>query len=545
MGPSHTARHSKGLESGPLRLIGITLLTAVALFGGARSADAGSYVIHSCRLPNGLPAPTAGWHSRSEADAVASDTCLVGGSLSVGFRAGVQPNTQYSGPWGEWFFDAPPDTRISAYALYRFVRAHSKPGPPPEASEYTHYTDARVLQFERDFCNPAVCAQRGSNPGFPQDPGNLLQVDRVDVSRIGFVITCWRSDGGDGCPSWTEPRLVIYATEVTLSDVFPPAIVSVAGNLAGQIDGVRTVAVTGLDRGSGLYRVQLKVDGVGVTEQSFVAARSTCVKPFVDPIPCPLTHTAAVPLDTSQLSDGPHQVQAVLADGAGNETSSALYSISVDNAGAYCSYGHTAHLGARFGRNGKSRLRIRAGRRVAVTGTLRGGNRRVLKDATVRVFVREQNQPSYHLARVVRTSQRGKIRFVMRAGSSRTLRLSYCAPGGGAVRQLRMAVSASSEIATKKRRLRNGQSMQLFGRLRGTAVPPNGKLIEIQAFFRGRWRTVSTVRSNSRGYWSFRYRFDGTRGRVVYRFRAFLPPETGYPYEPGKSPEVHVVVIGP
>jgi len=338
---------------------------------------------------------------------------------------------------------------------------------------------------------------------------------------------------------------VIYATEVRLSDVFPPAIVSVAGNLAGQVDGMRTIAVSGLDRGSGLYRVQLKVDGLGVAEQSFVAARPTCVKPFVDPTPCPLAHTAAVPLDTSQLSDGPHQLQAVLSDGAGNETSSALYSITVDNAGAYCSYGRTARLGARFGLNKRSRLRIRAGRSVAVIGRLRGSDRKALKDATIRVFIREQNQPGYHLAKVVRTNQRGRFRFVMRAGSSRTLRLSYCAAGAGALRQMRMAVSASSEIAAKKRRLRNGQSMRLFGRLRGTAVPPNGKLIEIQAFFRGHWRTISTVRSNSRGYWTFRYRFDGTQGRVVYRFRAFLPPEAGYPYEAGKSPAVHVVVSGP
>jgi hypothetical protein len=71
-----------------------------------------------------------------------------------------------------------------------------------------------------------------------------------------------------------------------------------------------------------------------------------------------------------------------------------------------------------------------------------------------------------------------------------------------------------------------------------------GKLLEIQAFFRGHWRTFSTTRTDREGRWHFRYRFDGTRGRVKYRFRAVIPAETGYLFESGASPATSVVVTG-
>jgi hypothetical protein len=67
----------------------------------------------------------------------------------------------------------------------------------------------------------------------------------------------------------------------------------------------------------------------------------------------------------------------------------------------------------------------------------------------------------------------------------------------------------------------------------------------MQAYFRGRWRTFSTVRTARSGRWRFPYRFDGTVGRVIYRFRAHLPAEGGYPFIGGHSRVVKVIVSGP
>jgi hypothetical protein len=76
-------------------------------------------------------------------------------------------------------------------------------------------------------------------------------------------------------------------------------------------------------------------------------------------------------------------------------------------------------------------------------------------------------------------------------------------------------------------------------------LPTQGKLVEMQAYFRGRWRTFSTVRAGAKGRWRFPYRFGGTVGQVTYRFRARLPAEGGYPFIGGSSRVVEVVVLGP
>ena len=51
-------------------------------------------------------------------------------------------------------------------------------------------------------------------------------------------------------------------------------------------------------------------------------------------------------------------------------------------------------------------------------------------------------------------------------------------------------------------------------------MPDGGKLIDLQAYYRGGWRTFATPRTDRRGRWSYRYRFGATRGTVRYRFRA-------------------------
>jgi hypothetical protein len=92
--------------------------------------------------------------------------------------------------------------------------------------------------------------------------------------------------------------------------------------------------------------------------------------------------------------------------------------------------------------------------------------------------------------------------------------------------------------------VRNGSAVGFRGRLRGSPVPAGGKLVEMQAHFRGRWRTFSTVRTDARGRWRFSYRFGATTGRVRYRFRAVVPREGGYPFETGRSRTVTVTVVG-
>jgi hypothetical protein len=105
-------------------------------------------------------------------------------------------------------------------------------------------------------------------------------------------------------------------------------------------------------------------------------------------------------------------------------------------------------------------------------------------------------------------------------------------------------VPARTTFGTSRRYLRNGESVRLRGRLTTRPVPSEGKLIDLKAFYRGKWRTFATPRSDGAGHWSFRYRFEATRGLVAYRFRARVRREAAYPYELGYSRVVTVTVRG-
>ncbi|HEX2160411.1 MAG TPA: hypothetical protein VHF88_01140, partial [Thermoleophilaceae bacterium] len=87
-----------------------------------------------------------------------------------------------------------------------------------------------------------------------------------------------------------------------------------------------------------------------------------------------------------------------------------------------------------------------------------------------------------------------------------------------------------------------GRPVLFHGRV-GRPVPRNGKLVEVQAHFRGRWRTISTVRSRRGGRWQFRYRFQAATRRATYRLRARAPVEAGYPFAAGASRPVRVTVL--
>ena len=68
--------------------------------------------------------------------------------------------------------------------------------------------------------------------------------------------------------------------------------------------------------------------------------------------------------------------------------------------------------------------------------------------------------------------------------------------------------------------------------------------MELQVRLSGRWQTFRTVRTDPAGRWAIPYRFRRTRGVQHYRFRARLPREADYPFEPGGSRSLTVRVRG-
>jgi hypothetical protein len=185
------------------------------------------------------------------------------------------------------------------------------------------------------------------------------------------------------------------------------------------------------------------------------------------------------------------------------------------------------------------------GRAVTLSGFLANADGQPIDGGTIEALER---QPYGGLTPIglATTGTDGTFRYTLRALRNRDVVFRY----GGSRRigstsaDFTLLVPAASAIHADRARLFNGQRVRFTGRVTTRPLPPAGKLVEMQAHFRGRWRTFSTVRANSAGRWRFPYRFGGTLGRVTYRFRARLPAEGGYPFISGNSRVVKVVVLG-
>jgi hypothetical protein len=182
-----------------------------------------------------------------------------------------------------------------------------------------------------------------------------------------------------------------------------------------------------------------------------------------------------------------------------------------------------------------------------VRGTVTSTGGEPLPRAAVTVVEQSRSASVPRRSRMLTTDTAGRFEFRVDSGPSRSLRFQYAGnavlrPAAGEVNVL---VPARSTISVSRRHLLNGQAVQFTGRLVGMPVPEGGKLIDLQAFYRRRWRTIATPRADHRGNWRFRYRFEATSGLVRYRFRARIRREAAYPYELGYSRVATVTVRGP
>ena len=272
---------------------------------------------------------------------------------------------------------------------------------------------------------------------------------------------------------------------------------------------------------------------------------------------------AAAEIDDVALPDGVYEVRARVRDVAGNERTSDRRR---DGDRMLLRLPLRARSGLVLSARGKPRCRRGAGRRktrcrpsahagativvrahrARIAGLLQSMSGEPIRHAPLSVSAQLRTGGRWTPVAELRSDGSGRFSLVAPRGPSRSIRFAY---GGTplikpATGEVRMLVPASSSIATDRRALRNGEAVTFRGRLAGGHVPQGGKLIDLQAYYRGGWRTFATPRTDARGRWSYRYRFGATRGTVRYRFRARIRREAAYPYELGYSRRVSVTVRG-
>src|SRR4051794_29611126 len=209
--------------------------------------------------------------------------------------------------------------------------------------------------------------------------------------------------------------------------------------------------------------------------------------------------------------------------------------------------GSPVRLRAGFGRRYRSSARGSLRRATLVHGRLRADDGSPLANRTIAISqrVRIDGAPLTVIARVA-TGARGAFHVRIPPGPSRILQVDSPGRDGllAARRTLLLRVPWSSSLHIRPRAVRPGAAIRVFGRLhlRGVTLPPSGKLVELQAFDRGRWRVFATTRARGRtAAWTARYHFGAGAGGS-YRIRARIRREDTVPYDLGYSRVARVYV---
>jgi hypothetical protein len=263
-------------------------------------------------------------------------------------------------------------------------------------------------------------------------------------------------------------------------------------------------------------------------------------------------------VDDAVLRDGVYDVRASVVDGAGNERStttrasgSAAHLVLPLRIPTKLTAGGVRILHRSHGKRRTVHVQTataRFGAPVMVSGRLTAAGGNPLAHTDVHVFEQTDlpDQPWVRVG-VVRTGSKGRFRYTVRPGPSRTVLLKY--GGTSLIRpdaaKVTVRVRATTTLRVNRRSVVNGDEVRFRGRVQGGPMPASGKLLELQAYSRGTWRTFATPRASARSRrWAYPYRFTATRGTVRYRFRAVLPREGGFPFVRGTSSSIEVRVRG-
>jgi hypothetical protein len=386
---------------------------------------------------------------------------------------------------------------------------------------------AHVAGAEWNLCPTAggACTHSSANGT------DLTSISHVKLPAPGaYTLKLWLRDQAGN----QDQRLAAPLVTLRYDDASPEASFE-----ASDPNDPTLVAVTTTDRGSGVTtgEIQMRRQGVGqwLTLPTTIAAGRLTAH-----------------IDDERLGDGVFELQATATDAAGNQRTTtqradgSAETITLPlrlktslKSGVVIRHGHRTRLAqAAFAHYGQL---------VRVRGRLTSPEGNPLQGVDVQAFtqIRDGITPP-RLTATVKTSRTGAFSFLVRKGPSRSIRIRY--DGTNQIRPstkiLLLNVRSGTSMRPNHRRVVNGESVRFHGRIRTGRIPQHGKLVEVQVWVRGTWRTFATARAGQRGSWSYDYRFDGTRGQQTYRFRAKVPPETGYPFATGRSRVVRVRVRG-
>jgi len=286
------------------RVAGLVLVTAlVVLLAAAPNAVAGTYTVDTCASGS-----LSGWtHFNFGEWSSYGNGCGVPGS-------GLAASTWTpAGSSAGWTFTAPADTEIAGF---RLARSFTLPGNRPYG---TGVASLRTDGPGRGFSEWV--------PNYSASPLVAPAESRATSGLTGQRTLTASVDCGGGLDCSGAGQLLLYDPLIDLRDDLVPSVGSVSGTLlgSGPMKGTRTLSYAATDRGGGLRREVLAVDGAPRSDRALDCS-------FAKTVPCPQTVSGSVKLDTTALPDGEHEVEFVLYDATlANRGGYGPFSITVDN----------------------------------------------------------------------------------------------------------------------------------------------------------------------------------------------------------------------
>ncbi len=316
----------------------LALLLAAVTFGalGVPGARAGSWILLSCSLPDGTPAPTDGWSGGSTGqvgpNSGDANTCASGGALEA-LVSGASPQSPYAGP--DWVFTAPAGSAITGGTLTATLSApHGQAWLGTPALTYDSADVLANCQYN------LACGVSGTLEGsFPivHAAGAHLFAAAVCVAPVQGAGEC-PADGG------LDAAVSVHGAQIALANSSTPTGQDFAGGLlGGAARGSQDLAFTAADpEGPGVYRVAIRLDtstlyggtpDLNGGECATSGEREGALM-FTSAQPCRQSETVDQPLDTTAFADGPHTLKVTVTDAAGNASVVLDTTITTDNAPA-------------------------------------------------------------------------------------------------------------------------------------------------------------------------------------------------------------------
>lgn len=498
-----------------IRVVIAAVLMVCALPIGAQ---AGEYVVHSCRLPDGRPAPTDDWAPvGSGAKSLHTQSCQTGSAIEVALlRWPLAPAEPQYG----WRYDAgPAEIRGASVEL-------SGRSAPMFAG------GGLIIQTEPEM--------RGG--GIACGAGTVCGARRVDFTRSDFAsgshswtvrLGCFSPSSqwcvGDGSSN-TLGHASVHAASFTLGEDAPPQVVATRGALAPSASAALSLLVR--DDFSGVSHASVEVDGRDVPQSLLNEPEGECkpvglvgaTRAYARRQPCPLERRFELSLAGAVLAEGRHALRAQVFDAAGNATDVARTSIVVV-AQQSASAQVARRLTASFGRTVRLTGSLQTVAGVPVAGTK--VTLRALPDGGIRA-------PKDQTAR---TDAAGRYVFSFKALANSELQVIE---QGIVQRRLRLTVRARLGLRAAS------STVGPFGRLRLRGRIPTAKAkrplnVAIEVKDRRNWRTIGTTRTSLTGRFFFNYRFRKTR-RGDFVFRAVALPSSDLAVKAIASPAVAVRV---